>query len=689
MNYTAQQPAPPPTSLVTPVSSSTSSIAENGVLASTNQQSPAPQDLPTNGGQELPSLPGSSSTPHHPIAEFLYQLTKMLTDNNKEIIEWTGGKIKVHYPGRLEGEVLHKYFRHSKFASFQRQLNYFGFRKIAGKGKMSPCSYVNDAATADIRSLLMIKRKTNGSAARKAAMAQRAAAAGSLQGQMGFGAYGAMPMSADFLKQALMANPAAQQSMGVYPGMMTLDAQQQAALRQAAFQQQALHAAAAQQQKPLGESLFLPSDTTLAAFAQGQRKLSVQDLGALSKQSGLQGSLEQLQQLSAARNSALNLAGYGMTPGTSHASFAAFAGGWPGSSASLAPMAAQYAMQPAPAPGQSGQAPAAAAPPAAPPASGAMPAAAAMNATAALNAAASNPGNSNLFESNSALTALVNNNNAPAPGDAQKAQGPTPGNYQGPTPGNYQGPTPGNYQGPTPGSYQGPTPGNYQMSAPAPGMMYGGAPGSAAQALQQRISSSNLLRGLPSAGTMFPDSLSSVSLSGLMPGVAGMSSNRLNSMLSLSSFLSRDPSMADLMPGSSTANLASLSTGAPLGNTTLVPLTGQHSVYPGSQYGGASAALSSLMNAAGPAGAALAASFAHGMGSQYFGAPGMGYHYPGAPGMAPQQLGAPAPGMATPALAAPASAPAAAATTTAPAPGFEPTPMMDMGNNRQKFAAQN
>jgi HSF-type DNA-binding len=113
---------------------------------------------------------------HHPIAEFLYQLTKLLTDDNSEIIEWADGRIKVHHPERLEGEVLHKYFRHSKFASFQRQLNYFGFRKIAGKGKMSPCSYVNEAATSDIRSLLLIKRKTNGTAARKAAMHQRAAA---------------------------------------------------------------------------------------------------------------------------------------------------------------------------------------------------------------------------------------------------------------------------------------------------------------------------------------------------------------------------------------------------------------------------------------------------------------------------------------------------------------------------------
>jgi hypothetical protein len=119
---------------------------------------------------------------HHPIAEFLYQLTKMLSDENTEVIEWSDSRIKVHDPQRLEMEVLHRYFRHSKFASFQRQLNYFGFRKIAGKGKMSPCSYVNDSATPDIRSLLLIKRKTNGSAARKAALHQQQRAMNPLLG---------------------------------------------------------------------------------------------------------------------------------------------------------------------------------------------------------------------------------------------------------------------------------------------------------------------------------------------------------------------------------------------------------------------------------------------------------------------------------------------------------------------------
>lgn len=105
--------------------------------------------------------------PDQPIAEFLYQLTKMLTVENKEVIEWSNGRIKVHDPPKLAKEVLHKYFRHSKYASFQRQLNYFGFRKLAGKAKMSPCSYINDEATEDLRSLLFIKRKTSGTAGKK------------------------------------------------------------------------------------------------------------------------------------------------------------------------------------------------------------------------------------------------------------------------------------------------------------------------------------------------------------------------------------------------------------------------------------------------------------------------------------------------------------------------------------------
>mmetsp|Transcript_23619 Transcript_23619/g.55963 ORF Transcript_23619/g.55963 Transcript_23619/m.55963 type:complete len:462 (-) Transcript_23619:546-1931(-) len=138
-----------------------------GASASTSALEPESQTSSNSSGTGTGSLQISSSTgvlvastPNtNTVPEFLYQLTKMLTDNNRDIIEWSNGKIEVHSPHKLETHVLNRYFRHSKFASFQRQLNYFGFRKLAGKGKMAPCSYINDATTDELGSLLLIKRK--------------------------------------------------------------------------------------------------------------------------------------------------------------------------------------------------------------------------------------------------------------------------------------------------------------------------------------------------------------------------------------------------------------------------------------------------------------------------------------------------------------------------------------------------
>lgn len=76
----------------------------------------------SGGGGGIDELTGEVTDrngQHHPIAEFLYQLTKMLTDDNTEVIEWSDGRIKVHHPERLEAEVLHKYFRHSKVRSMR------------------------------------------------------------------------------------------------------------------------------------------------------------------------------------------------------------------------------------------------------------------------------------------------------------------------------------------------------------------------------------------------------------------------------------------------------------------------------------------------------------------------------------------------------------------------------------------
>lgn len=336
--------------------------------------------------------------------------------------------------------------------------------------------------------------------------------------------------------------------------------------------------------------MYLPSHSTLAALAQGQRRIPQQDLSGYPKKPGIPGSLEQLQQLTAA-NSALNLAGFGMIQ--------------PNASLINAPIAKKE---------NSVSATSAPAPPTQPPAiASSMPATEAMNATAALNAAVSSQSN-NLFESSTALSALVGSNNGNSQKD-DKVQSSTSSTNGAPT------------------------------TAPAAGAATN------MLSTQNRLSNNNLLRGLPSTGAMFPDTLSTVSLQGLLPGVAGMSSNRISSMLSLSGYLSREPSMADLIPGTSSANLAGLTAAAPLGNTTLVPLTGSVSQFTNPQLGGQAHALLG----------ALAAGGVHGL----------------TPGQAPIAPAGQAPTAHTGVPAAP---------TGSSGVGLEPTPIIDM-NGRPKFPA--
>jgi len=68
---------------------------------------PQPQVDSTSGGAaSAAGVDGSGnnqsilqmSAPLHPVAEFLFQLTKMLTDANTEFIEWRNASIFVHDP---------------------------------------------------------------------------------------------------------------------------------------------------------------------------------------------------------------------------------------------------------------------------------------------------------------------------------------------------------------------------------------------------------------------------------------------------------------------------------------------------------------------------------------------------------------------------------------------------------------
>ena len=74
---------------------------------------------------------------------FLHKLWTMLDRNvedNSQILAWDaeGMRFEVYNIEEMQTHVLPRYFRHSKFSSFQRQLNYFGFKKVSSsKGKVS------------------------------------------------------------------------------------------------------------------------------------------------------------------------------------------------------------------------------------------------------------------------------------------------------------------------------------------------------------------------------------------------------------------------------------------------------------------------------------------------------------------------------------------------------------------------
>ena len=114
-----------------------------------------------------------------PVSEFVCHLYSMLLKASySDLISWivptedepeqlgggiSGiGKIVVHNPEALQDKVLGHYYGHSKYASFQRQLNYFGFKKRlhnGKKGKLSPCSYIHESLTSDMGSLFTLTRR--------------------------------------------------------------------------------------------------------------------------------------------------------------------------------------------------------------------------------------------------------------------------------------------------------------------------------------------------------------------------------------------------------------------------------------------------------------------------------------------------------------------------------------------------
>ncbi|CAH0485397.1 unnamed protein product [Peronospora farinosa] len=76
------------------------------------------------------------------VPKFLRSLYDILQYEDQAILTWSkdGTYFQIFDTKRLEIAVLPKYFKHGKFASFQRQLNNFGFRKWT-KTQSSVCTF--------------------------------------------------------------------------------------------------------------------------------------------------------------------------------------------------------------------------------------------------------------------------------------------------------------------------------------------------------------------------------------------------------------------------------------------------------------------------------------------------------------------------------------------------------------------
>jgi len=80
-----------------------------------------------------PSTALKANAPSHKRSCFPSQLHEMVTYSNMEsIMSWLphGRGFMVHDTEKFVSEVLPNYFNHSRFASFQRQLNSYGFRRF-------------------------------------------------------------------------------------------------------------------------------------------------------------------------------------------------------------------------------------------------------------------------------------------------------------------------------------------------------------------------------------------------------------------------------------------------------------------------------------------------------------------------------------------------------------------------------
>ncbi|CEG46569.1 heat shock transcription factor [Plasmopara halstedii] len=110
---------------------------------------------------DVSGLPAAlaASAAANKVPKFLRSLYAILQTEDPRIISWVQNKelkpnsvtaFHILEMERFEREILPKYFKHQKFASFQRQLNNFGFRKWTKTQSSGVCTFSHNCFPPDL-----------------------------------------------------------------------------------------------------------------------------------------------------------------------------------------------------------------------------------------------------------------------------------------------------------------------------------------------------------------------------------------------------------------------------------------------------------------------------------------------------------------------------------------------------------
>ncbi|KAF4316124.1 hypothetical protein JM18_008722 [Phytophthora kernoviae] len=95
------------------------------------------------------------------VPKFLRFLFQILEVEDEDVISWShqGTAFQIRQPDELADKILPKYFKHNKVSSFQRQLNYFGFKKWT-KTQTNICTFSHPFFLQTDKDMMkLIKRK--------------------------------------------------------------------------------------------------------------------------------------------------------------------------------------------------------------------------------------------------------------------------------------------------------------------------------------------------------------------------------------------------------------------------------------------------------------------------------------------------------------------------------------------------